>query len=50
MWVTIIAMFLIAELEVVALIMGIDGVAFSGCIVILAGLGGYTIKGFRKHK
>lgn len=40
----IVAMALIAALEVVALLRGIDGAVFGFVIAALAGLGGYEIK------
>jgi len=38
----------IVALEIAALMSGIDGVALSACIALLAGLGGYNIAKAKK--
>jgi len=48
--ISIVAMILIALLEIVAMINGIDGYLFSFAVAVISGLAGYKLKDFVKKK
>jgi len=49
-WTPIVAIACITILEVVAILKGINGVAFSLAVASISGLGGYQIKALVNHK